>query len=130
MLARCDNTRERQACGAHLCRNLQWVASKTHKKPCLDFRKLLRECQAQLIASMKSNFSKVLVRCSGSRFPTRKQEETASILKEIIFNKDLSSGSTAKAEAKTHVPVTQLPSRNPGRTERTLASSYKRAAEH
>lgn len=50
--------------------------------------------------------------------------------KEIIFNKDLSRGSTAKAEAKAHVPVTQLPSRNPGRTERTLASSYKRAAEH
>lgn len=50
--------------------------------------------------------------------------------KEIILNKDLSSGSTAKAEAKAHALVTQLPSRNPGRTERTLASGYMRAAEH
>lgn len=80
--------------------------------------------------SMKSDFSKVLVRFSGSWFPTRGQEETASILKEIISHKDLSRGNTGKAEANARVPVTQLPSRNPGRTERTLASGYKRAAEH
>lgn len=58
----------------------------------------------------------------------KKAGRNSLYFKEIIFNKDLSRGSTAKAEAKAH--VTLLPSKNPGRTERTLASSYKRGAEH